>query len=112
VEIFSTIDLLKNHYIVIHHLKNLDEEKTEENEVDKDYFNDSSEQSNQSEQLPEKEPNKEKYFSEKICKICNQKFKNKKTLTKHIKHVHHKLKQLICNVCNKAFTRKATLDVR
>jgi hypothetical protein len=40
-----------------------------------------------------------------------QKFKNKKTLSKHVKHVHHKLKQLICNVCNKQFTRKSTLDV-
>lgn len=39
------------------------------------------------------------------------KFKNQKTLSKHVKHVHHKLKSLICQVCNKQFTRKSTLDV-
>lgn len=72
-------------------------------DTEKDYF----------EEIPPNEVTKKaSYFSPKICSICDMKFKNQKTLSKHVKHVHHKLKSLICQVCNKQFTRKSTLDVR
>lgn len=47
----------------------------------------------------------------KVCNICLQKFKNSKTLSKHVKSVHYKLKSFNCSVCSKQFSRKATLDV-
>lgn len=47
----------------------------------------------------------------KICSICEMSFKNAKTLSKHVKTVHYKLKAFICSVCSKQFSRKATLDV-
>lgn len=71
-------------------------------DTEKDYFEESP---------PKEIPKKQSYFSPKICSICDMKFKNQKTLSKHVKHVHHKLKSLICQVCNKQFTRKSTLDV-
>ncbi|KAG5680862.1 hypothetical protein PVAND_010343 [Polypedilum vanderplanki] len=102
IEIFTTIELLKNHYIDFHSFK---EKKVDIPLPNEDYFSESSEQS-----IVEAAP-KESYFSPKICNICEMKFKNQKTLSKHIKHVHNKLKQLICQVCNKQFTRKSTLDI-
>ena len=71
-------------------------------DTEKDYFEESP---------PKEIPKKQSYFSPKICSICDMKFKNQKTLSKHVKHVHHKLKSIICQVCNKQFTRKSTLDV-
>lgn len=47
----------------------------------------------------------------KICTVCKMTFKNSKTLSKHVKTVHYKLKSFICSVCSKQFSRKATLDV-
>lgn len=56
-------------------------------------------------------PKKNKYYSEKICEICERKFVNGKTLSKHIKTVHNKIKPFICNVCGKKTARKASLIV-
>lgn len=47
----------------------------------------------------------------KVCSICHCEFKNSKTLSKHVKSVHYKLKAFSCSVCSKQFSRKATLDV-
>lgn len=47
----------------------------------------------------------------KTCSICNMNFKSLKTLSKHVKSVHYKLKSFICSVCSKQFSRKTTLDV-
>lgn len=52
-----------------------------------------------------------KYYSEKTCEICDRKFVNGKTLSKHIKTVHNKIKPFICNVCGKKTARKASLQV-
>lgn len=52
-----------------------------------------------------------KYYSEKTCEICERKFVNGKTLSKHIKTVHNKIKPFICNVCGKKMSRKASLIV-
>jgi uncharacterized C2H2 Zn-finger protein len=76
----------------------------------KDFFSESSADQSNSNQVQQHAP-KESYFSPKICSICEMKFKNQKTLSKHVKFVHHKFKNLICQVCNKKFTRKSTLDV-
>lgn len=56
-------------------------------------------------------PRKNKYYSEKTCEICERKFVNGKTLSKHIKTVHNKIKPFICNVCGKKTARKASLIV-
>lgn len=104
IEICTTIDMLKAHYIDIHGFKQPEPINTS----DTDFF---SESSSSSIVLKVEEEPKKSYFSPTNCEICGQKFKNKKTLSKHVKHVHHKLKQLICNICNKQFTRKSTLDV-
>lgn len=106
IEILSTIDELKIHYIDFHGFK-IPELETN---LDTDFFSESSDQSSSIALAPIEKP-KKSYFSPCTCEICGQKFKNKKTLSKHVKHVHHKLKQLICHVCNKQFTRKSSLDV-
>ncbi|XP_017122028.1 zinc finger protein 672 isoform X2 [Drosophila elegans] len=54
---------------------------------------------------------KNKYYAEKTCEICNRKFVNGKTLSKHVKTVHNKIKPFICNVCGKKTARKASLIV-
>lgn len=56
-------------------------------------------------------PRKNKYYSEKTCEICERKFVNGKTLSKHIKTVHNKIKPFNCNVCGKKTARKASLIV-
>lgn len=56
-------------------------------------------------------PKRNKYYAEKICDICGRKFVNGKTLSKHIKCVHNKIKSFICNVCGKKMARKASLNV-
>lgn len=56
--------------------------------------------------------NKNKYYAEKTCEICSRKFVNGKTLSKHVKAVHNKIKPFICNVCGKKMARKASLIVR
>ncbi|XP_030385705.1 zinc finger protein 559 [Scaptodrosophila lebanonensis] len=55
--------------------------------------------------------NKNKYYAEKTCEICNRKFVNGKTLSKHVKTVHNKIKPFICNVCGKKTARKASLII-
>lgn len=65
-----------------------------------------------SEEIPKVEKvKKNKYYSEKICQICDRKFVNGKTLSKHIKTVHNKIKPFNCNVCGKKTARKASLIV-
>ncbi|ALC42910.1 CG11456 [Drosophila busckii] len=54
---------------------------------------------------------KTKYYAEKTCETCNRKFVNGKTLSKHIKTVHNKIKPFICNVCGKKTARKASLII-
>lgn len=54
---------------------------------------------------------KTKYYAEKTCEICQRKFVNGKTLSKHVKTVHNKIKPFICNVCGKKTARKASLIV-
>ncbi|XP_037820855.1 PR domain zinc finger protein 5 [Lucilia sericata] len=56
-------------------------------------------------------PRKNKYYSEKTCEICERKFVNGKTLSKHIKTVHNKIKPFNCNVCGKKTARKASLII-
>lgn len=58
-----------------------------------------------------KSENETSFYPTKICNICKMSFKNSKTLSKHVKAVHNKLKSFICSVCSKQFSRKATLDV-
>ncbi|XP_030560875.1 zinc finger protein 879 [Drosophila novamexicana] len=54
---------------------------------------------------------KNKYYAEKTCEICQRKFVNGKTLSKHVKTVHNKIKPFICNVCGKKTARKASLII-
>ncbi|XP_017861232.1 PREDICTED: zinc finger protein 845 [Drosophila arizonae] len=54
---------------------------------------------------------KTKYYAEKTCDICQRKFVNGKTLSKHVKTVHNKIKPFICNVCGKKTARKASLII-
>ncbi|XP_017479280.1 PREDICTED: zinc finger protein 879 [Rhagoletis zephyria] len=55
--------------------------------------------------------NKNRYYAEKTCEICSRKFVNGKTLSKHVKAVHNKIKPFICNVCGKKMARKASLII-
>lgn len=89
IEIFNSIEKLKIHYINVHGMM----EKCETVEVP--------------ERVPDPPVNKSK-----ICSVCKLPFKNAKTLSKHIKHVHNKIKSFSCNVCSKLFSRKAAHDVR
>ncbi|KAH8395229.1 hypothetical protein KR222_003174 [Zaprionus bogoriensis] len=54
---------------------------------------------------------KTKYYAEKTCEICKRKFVNGKTLSKHVKTVHNKIKPFICSVCGKKTARKASLII-
>lgn len=86
VEICYSIDKLKIHYVNVHGFI----EKRNEMEISPP-------------QLP---PNKSK-----ICTVCNLPFKNSKTLSKHVKHVHNKIKAFKCSVCSKMFSRKSAMEV-
>ncbi|XP_055373510.1 zinc finger protein 708 [Condylostylus longicornis] len=57
---------------------------------------------------PKKLINNKKYYSQKVCEICNRVFVNGKTLSKHIKAVHNKIKPFICRVCGLKLARKST----
>lgn len=60
----------------------------------------------------DKKPNNlARWYSEKICEICNNVFSNAKTLSKHVKTVHNKIKPFICTVCGHKCARKSTLQV-
>ncbi|XP_011181360.1 zinc finger protein 91 isoform X1 [Zeugodacus cucurbitae] len=61
--------------------------------------------------VPAAPVNKNKYYAEKTCEICNRNFVNGKTLSKHVKAVHNKIKPFICNVCGKKMARKASLII-
>lgn len=54
---------------------------------------------------------KNKYYAEKTCEICQRKFVNGKTLSKHVKTVHNNIKPFICSVCGKKTARKASLII-
>ncbi|XP_034481974.1 zinc finger protein 48 [Drosophila innubila] len=54
---------------------------------------------------------KNKYYAEKTCEICQRKFVSGKTLSKHVKTVHNKIKPFICSVCGKKTARKASLII-
>ncbi|XP_055843447.1 zinc finger protein 91 [Episyrphus balteatus] len=56
-------------------------------------------------------PPRTKYYAEKTCDICNRKFVSSKTLSKHVKSVHNKIKPFICNVCGLKTTRKSVLAI-
>lgn len=52
-----------------------------------------------------------RWYSPKTCKICQHVFANSKTLSKHIKQVHNKIKPFICKVCGYKAARKATITI-
>lgn len=52
-----------------------------------------------------------RWYSPKTCKICQHLFANSKTLSKHIKQVHNKIKPFICKVCGYKAARKATITI-
>lgn len=58
-----------------------------------------------------KNSNSARWYSKKTCKICNHDFSNSKTLSKHVKVVHNKIKPFICSVCGHQSARKASLTV-
>lgn len=118
IEICFTIEKLKVHYINVHGYQHKPSAENEFNSL-----KGTSDADRPSE-------NKTSYYSSKICSICSISFKNQKTLSKHVKTVHNKLKSFICrldcsfcnyvgfvdfsfllSVCSKMFSRKATLDV-
>lgn len=39
---------------------------------------------------------KSRWYNQKVCEVCQNKFANSKTLSKHIKQVHNKIKPFIC----------------
>lgn len=55
-----------------------------------------------------KETETSRWYSQKTCEICTRKFSNSKTLSKHVKAVHNKIKPFICNVCGRKSARKST----
>lgn len=67
-DIFSSIELLKIHYIDIHSYK-------QEVTSDRDFFSESSDQSSTSviTTVVEEEKPKQNYFSSQICEICGKK---------------------------------------
>lgn len=109
-DIKTTVDDLKLHYINVHGYKSPIQPLpvTSSPSAERDFFNESSESttSSQAESIP-----KQSYYSEKVCSICRMVLKNSKTLSKHIKFVHNKIKSFQCSVCSKQFSRKATLEV-
>lgn len=54
---------------------------------------------------------KARWYSQKTCEICQHVFANSKTLSKHIKQVHNKIKPFICKVCGYKAARKATITI-
>lgn len=49
---------------------------------------------------------KSRWYSKKTCVICTREFANSKTLSKHVKFVHNKIKPYICSVCGHKSARK------
>lgn len=52
-----------------------------------------------------------RWYSKKTCDICWNVFATSKTLSKHIKAVHNRIKPFICNVCGYKSARKSTWEV-
>lgn len=52
-----------------------------------------------------------RWYSKKTCEICSNIFANSKTLTKHVKTVHNRIKPFICSVCGYKSARKSTWEV-
>ena len=99
-EICFTIRDLKNHYINTHgYTSNIGYESSDESLAAE-------------REVKKKEVVKNVLKPPKICEICNQQFKTAKILSRHIKHVHNKIKNFHCSVCSKQFSRKAALQVK
>lgn len=63
-------------------------------------------------EAPDADANKKvRWYSQKTCEICQHVFANSKTLSKHIKQVHNKIKPFICKVCGYKAARKATITI-
>lgn len=99
IEICFSIEKLKLHYVNVHGYKS---------PVEEPGFGEVGKITKEEVQPPSESKS---YYSSKICSVCSSRFKNSKTLSKHVKTVHNKLKSFICSVCSKQFSRKATLDV-
>lgn len=83
VEFCPTIEKLKFHYITVHGYRTSAYESSD----------DSSQSEKEREtKKKEKEVVKTVVKAPKICEICNQPFKTSKILSRHIKHVHNKIK--------------------
>lgn len=52
-----------------------------------------------------------RWYSKKTCDICSNVFATSKTLSKHIKAVHNRIKPFICNVCGYKSARKSTWEI-
>lgn len=52
-----------------------------------------------------------RWYSKKTCDICSNEFATSKTLSKHIKAVHNRIKPFICNVCGYKSARKSTWEI-
>ncbi|XP_060879252.1 zinc finger protein 347-like isoform X1 [Metopolophium dirhodum] len=55
--------------------------------------------------------NKERWYMEKTCVICNMVLANSKSLKLHTKNVHLKLKPYVCQVCNHGSATKYMMQV-
>ncbi|KAL4097674.1 hypothetical protein QTP88_022409 [Uroleucon formosanum] len=58
-----------------------------------------------------KSVNKERWYMEKTCVICNMVLANSKSLKLHTKNVHLKLKPYVCQVCNHGSATKYMMQV-
>lgn len=52
-----------------------------------------------------------RWYSKKTCDICSNVFATSKTLSKHIKAVHNRIRPFICNVCGYKSARKSTWEI-
>jgi len=52
-----------------------------------------------------------RWYNKKTCKICHHSFANSKTLSKHVKQVHNKIKPFICKICEYSAARKSTITI-
>lgn len=52
-----------------------------------------------------------RWYSKKTCDICSNEFATSKTLSKHIKAVHNRIKPFICSVCGYKSARKSTWEI-
>jgi NAD-dependent SIR2 family protein deacetylase len=102
VEICLTVEQLKFHFINIHGCRTTSYESSDSSQSEKEKV------AKKKETPVVKVP---VVKAPKLCEICDQLFKTAKILSRHIKHVHNKIKQFHCSVCSKQFSRKAALQV-